>query len=123
MFQHNILTPYPDALFNQIILVSPQLMFQSLSLGLYVSIGFLDPGGIKRSVRVARSDLRQRADRPLVSRNVFAGSGFGYGCLEGVGREYWGACADEVKTVVAGAPWPGVRIKDLPRDKKCHSPV
>lgn len=87
MFQLNIFTPYPDALFNQIILVSPQLMFQSLSLGLYVSIGFLDPGGVKGSVGVVRSDLRQCADRPLVSRNVFAGSSFGDGCLEGVGRE------------------------------------
>lgn len=62
-------------------------MFQSLGLGVYVSIGFLDPGGVKRSVRVVRSDLRQCADCSLVSRNVFAGSSFGDGCLEGVGRE------------------------------------
>ena len=86
-------------------------MFQSLGLSLYVSIGLLDPGGVKRSVRVVRSYFRQRADCPLVSRNVLVGSSFVDSGLEGVDREQWGASADEVKTVVAGAPWSCVRIR------------
>lgn len=86
-------------------------MFQTLSLSLYVSIGFLDPGGVKRSIRVARSYLRQCADRLLISRNVFVDFSFVDGTLEGVDREQWGANADEVKTVIAGTPWSCIRIR------------
>lgn len=79
--------PYPNAFFDQIVLVALQLLFQPVRLDFHLLRRPLDPTEVSLGIGIARSDVAQALHGRLISSDIFASLRFGDGSLESFDAE------------------------------------
>lgn len=103
--KHGIIQSYPNALLNQVVLISLELVLQPICLRFHDLSCSINPFCIKSSFTLSRRDFCKRCHCSLISANVFAGFCLGDSGFQGFCSKVCGAGAYEVQTIEPSAAY------------------